>query len=185
MSTGFTKSIVFWWFSISFWVIFSIDWGPQITLPKFSLGVKCLHHTDLALGYMLYECLCNSYLSLRQEIFTSCYLFWVPGLGAENTMMDKTDLPPNPNYLFLMAYIFKCFILMPIWLMNSINLKKELGYIEQACISVLLKSERSHFSELYYLLNKLKTPSWYRLTLLTDTILSDIVHSCPWPVFPR
>lgn len=40
--------------------------------------------------------------------------------------------------------------------MNSINLKKELDYGEQAYITFLLKWERGHFADLYCLLNKLE-----------------------------
>lgn len=127
-----------------------------------------------------YKYLCNSYLSLRQEIFMSIYLFWVPRLQTENTMMNKTDLPPKPNYSSWCMFL-NVLSLIFILLMNSINLKKELDYGEQAYITLLLKWERGHFADLYCLLNKLekkkKKPSQCRWTLQTNSILSDIAHS--------
>lgn len=71
-------------------------------------------------------------------------------------MMDKTIYLLSQTicsswHMFLNALPF-----IPIWLMNSINLKKEMGYIEQEDICLLLRSERGHFSDLYCLLNKIK-----------------------------
>lgn len=125
----------------------------------------------------------------------SIYLFWVPRLQTENTMMNKTDLPPKPNYSSWCMFL-NVLSLIFILLMNSINPKKELDYGEQAYITLLLKWERGHFADLYCLLNKLgkkKNPAnvdelfrqtQFYLTLPIATVGSPALggHSCAHPL---